>query len=489
MDSARNFKIYSGKFADRGKMKTLSSVHGEIVPANIYPTDPISASIQFNSTDDWIPIEIKRVSPLGVDFQLSQKHHPSIAIELDQPSNFSMEIRYGSHRVEISNLKVSNTHDSNCLLSCSWPEITTTDEPRKFKIGDHYLPYGVVNNPLLHGDKIVFRVNRISNRGATILYSLRNKHLFPGIILEGVLTLPTMKDARINLKITSAKVVEINGEKFLESTIIFQNLEKDLSKNLGQYIFQFGEKTTVTDLWKSRLPVPKTSQALKFGYVSSEKEYDEVLKLRKRAYVGSGKIDKEADYTSMGDSFDSRARILVAQYRGDIVGSMRLMFHENSDEMEHDRFMDASHEIPPKDQIVEVTRICNHPDFRKSDLFYGMMAHMAILIVQSGRPWLLGCSTLKLLPMYKKIGARTIGTPFKHTDLGGEEHHLILVDVPKMMKGYGINPIVWNLLFKEVTEYLHSMGALDYELSDKLRLFGYQRITPLAEAVKKRRYG
>src|SRR4029453_1790093 len=115
---------------------------------------------------------------------------------------------------------------------------------------------------------------------------------------------------------------------------------------VAQYLAQFGDESVLKSL-RADGALPKTvSDSLEFAFVRSSAEYREVLELRRAAYAAEGKIPPGTSADDMSNIFDSRSRIVVCKLRGRIVASARLTFHEQTDLLEHEEFLNWSPDLP-----------------------------------------------------------------------------------------------------------------------------------------------
>jgi hypothetical protein len=254
----------------------------------------------------------------------------------------------------------------------------------------------------------------------------------------------------------------------------------------GQYVLQHGEDAMLEELREAGLRVQSCSRAVEFGSVRSLDDYSKVLRLRKMAYIGASKLPPDAYTQDTADAFDKRARILLGHHRDQVVASMRLMFHGPADPMEHEQFVELPADLPPKQDLIEITRVCTHPGYRGGDLLFELFRHAIVTSIQSGRRWILGSSTPKLLGLYKRIGCQITDLRYNHEALAGEEHVIFIGDVHRALAGRGVNPLVWNAIFAPVWEYLDVPSFVQVSAPAKVRLAVYRGFGPLTRALARR---
>ena len=217
-----------------------------------------------------------------------------------------------------------------------------------------------------------------------------------------------------------------------------------------------------------------------FSYVSTHEDYEQVLKLRRDAYVDSGKLPSATSADKCADIFDSRARILVARYRGETVGSLRLVFPGSMDKIEQEDHVSLPASFPPREELVEITRVCTHPRFRGSDLLKLLFAQATKAVVESKRRYVVGSSNMEHLPIYKRIGFKPTDIFFKHQGFNGQEHVVFAGDVTRVISGLDIDPITWNVMYSDVARFLQEHKLLEMDASTALRIRAFKLLSPIA---------
>jgi hypothetical protein len=163
------------------------------------------------------------------------------------------------------------------------------------------------------------------------------------------------------------------------------------------------------------------------------------------------------------------------------VASTRLIFNEIDDQMEHEQFVTFPIEFPRKDEICEITRVCTHPDFRGSDLLLGLFRFAAITVVQSGRRFVVGCATPDLLPLYTRLGFQATPLRYKHKSLNNIEHVIFVSDISKGLAGQGVSPFIWNVVWRDVIEYVIERQLIELDPMANIRMGLYRMVGPLAK--------
>lgn len=469
-----------------------SSVHGSIHPADVRPGDPIAGRARLSSARDGAdtPVQIWRVSPLGVELV-----RPPPLADAGPGTRIDLTLQLGLDRARFGALEIASVHveRGRTLLAARWCD---ADEPRadraqrrlgvRWRCQPEYLPTGIAPSTVRYADFVHFRVAEISRTGMQLLTSMRNKFLVPGTTLEATCSFPTLEQVQLGLRVVRARVVEDGGKQALSIGVTWEARGARAIETIGQYLLQFGPGATPEQLRAEGLEVRSTSRAFDFSSVGTEEEYAEVLALRRLAYVHARKVSPEAPPAQMGDDFDSCSRIITARYRGRLVGSTRVVFpRTDTDRLKHDDYVLLPAWLPPRSEIIESSKTCTHPEFRRGDLFYSLLKQMAIVTLGAGRRWLLMSCTDGLRPLYRKLGCVDVGVTYVHPTMG-LRHHVMIGDVLSMLVG-GMNPIAWNLAIgPDLWRYAKRCGVIPRSawLEAKVRLI--QLLKPVAMIVDAR---
>ncbi|MPY55877.1 GNAT family N-acetyltransferase [Streptomyces spongiae] len=200
-----------------------------------------------------------------------------------------------------------------------------------------------------------------------------------------------------------------------------------------------------------------------------------------------GKAAPDATPESMADADDARSRIFMLCVGGQLVATSRAIFHPDGAKLEHERYVPSPPGFPTNDELVEASRVATHPDFRRSDLLFMLLKHMLLVNLQAGRRWTVGSATEKLVPLYKRIGAHFPGVTFELATLNNEKHHLFMLDLPALLRGRGVSPLVWNYFFEDPFDFARIAGVNDLSAADRLRMRCRRLLRPLVMYLRKRR--
>lgn len=471
----------------------FQSLHGPFIPAEVRKGEQISAAIR--SRDPRRPfsgeMQVWKMSPLGVELKVaSEKEMLPKGLPVD------LELTIGTQLLTIKGLVVDYVCPkvNENRIGIRMVQAPVADEynggverrkRRRWLCAPQFLPTGVAPNPAKFNDFVYFRISDISATGFQLLTSLRNKFIVVGMRLECMISFPMVAQLHTVLKVENVRITMDQGTEQLSVGVTIEGMTPELRSSIGQYLMQFGSGISLKEICESGLETPKVSKAVDYTFVKTEEEFQETLELRRLSYVHEGKIPPQSGPADLTDIYDTRSRIVIGRYQGKIVSTARLTFSEIDEKMEQEEYMDWSTEMPRRDRVVEIMRACTHPDFRGSDLLMGMFQFIALTVVQSHRPWIVINTTEKLEPLYKKIGFNCTGHSYNVEMFGNLEHKVMIANVPDAMSGLNVNPIVWNLVWEEVSRYMENYGLLKPDSFRKVRMGAYRLLAPLAHIVQR----
>lgn len=466
-------------------------IHGPVSPADVRPGDPITARVRVAggpSSEGAAPVW--RISPLGVELVRTA---PLATVSLGDAVD--VRVRVGTSESRFTGLRVAAIRSDRGreLVALRWRE-PIEDEPEpapeekrlgsRFACEREWLPTGVTPSAARYDDQVHFRIVDISRSGMQLLTSLRNKFLIPGVEFTGTCTFPTIGQAEIAFRVVHVRVASHGAKRYLAVGVTWSLIDPHARELIGQYLLQFGPVASVQRLRETGFHVRSSSRAFDFGAIRSEDEYREVLALRRLAYVAAGKTGSAARDEDMADALDAHSRILVAKYRGRIVAAVRLLFPPAPDaRLKHEDYVALPRGTPQRDQIVELSKFCTHPEFRGSDLFYTLVKHCALTVLQSGRRFAVMSCTDELVAPYARVGFRKLGAAYVHPTMK-LEHHLMMAEVASVVSGKHVNPVVWNLMGGwELWSFGRLCGAVPESTPLAARVAVWRLFQPVARAV------
>jgi predicted GNAT family N-acyltransferase len=468
-----------------GNPDGIVSVHHPVFPAEIRDGDPISASIRLteHTSASKVKLPVYRLTPLGADLDITELASHSIKVG----SEIDLSLEIAKQKCDFFGIAVAEVHSENgrTIAGIRWCQDagtrTESDERRgasRWLCGEQFLPNGTAPNPARFNDFIYFTVIDISKNGMQLSTSLRNKFLVKGMILEANISFPMIGQLTVHLKITNARIRSNGGKEFLALGTSILDMDPETLQTIGQYLIQFGPKVSLSELRDAGFIPTSTESAVEFSFAKTAQEYREVLNLRKLAYADAGKISSEANSDEMADIFDSKSRILMARHMGEVVGSLRITFHSPDEDNEYDQFVTFPENFPRRDELVVLSRICTHSKYRGSDLFYGLMRHCVLAVLQSKRRYILGGCTDSLLPLYQRVGFKSKGLRYEHATLNGVQEQIIMADVLGILSGRDTSVTIWNEIFSDLTNYITKLYDVPFDPAMNARLAMYRAASP-----------
>jgi predicted GNAT family N-acyltransferase len=222
---------------------------------------------------------------------------------------------------------------------------------------------------------------------------------------------------------------------------------------------------------------------IRFSLAQTEDEYKQVLDLRFREYLSTGKVPLGRTPQDMADSVDPKSQILIGKHGDKVVCSIRLLFHVPGDALTLEKFVAWPDQRPPSHEIAEVSRACVHRDFRGTDLFLSLLKLIGIEVVRRNVNWTLIDSTEEMIPFYRKIGFKSANLSYTHPGLNSKVHHVLLLHVRSAVLGREINPIYWNLTWRKLYETYGADWRRDLSSAERLRASVQMRLGHFSQTL------
>ena len=467
-------------------------LHGSYFPADIYAGDSASATLRRSDTQEILEADAQvwRLSPLGVE----------ILTKLDRAGlrgqRVDVDLRIGPERVVVQGVPVvsTRTEPGRAVLGIRLVEpiaaakYSGTDRRKasRWMFGEQFAPVCVAANPGRFNDFVYMRVREVGSTGMRLATSLRNKFLVKGMRLKCMVSLPLVSQLSTEMTIQHVELDTDQEPPTLTLGTSFDRINASDLQAIGQYLVQFGQGVKLSDLREQGLVPRSIAAAVEFSFVRTVEEYQQVLDLRYIAYKQSGKIDSTLAPQDMGEIYDTRSRIIIGKYHGVVVASATLIFNDYHDRMEIEESVEWPDRLPRRHEMVEVIRNCTHPNYRGSDLLFAMFHFIAITVLQAKRKYVvIGC-TRDLVRLYTRVGMYCVDIQYEHNKLGGGVHEVMLGNLPGMMSGARMNPIVWNAIWADAGAYLLESDVLQLTGIDSLRMRAYRMLRPLSLLMQRR---
>lgn len=468
----------------------FKAIHSEIRPTDIRIHDRILARIRKRAEAgaEYVSIQVWKLSPLGVELVQSEE-----AKEFRKGDPVDLEITLAGQRTSFEGLIVDLVQENESIsligirLARRKLAGSRQDDRRsavRWICSDEFFPTCMAPTPGKFDDFIYFRIRDISNDGLQLVCSLRNKFLISGMRIGLTAVFPMGSVVSIQVEIIRIAITSVGGRDRLVVGTKYVGLTQHARQEIGQYLIQFSNVETLAELRAAGMAPMSVALGVDFYNLKNESDYLEVLELRQKAHLLDGNINSEVSVLDMGDINDARSRIVVGKYKGAAIATARIRYNDLSEPLEHEEFVEWPKTLPRRDQIIEISRVATHPDFRKNDLLAALFRFICHNVMQPDRPWLVISCLDNMVPFYEKVGMS--GTGLRHTEPLWEDDrtlNIMIVNTSEMVLGRNVNPFFWNMIWKDLAQLMIEQGMVTPTGLDRVRLGLYRAIGPLANLV------
>ncbi len=465
----------------------FSNLHGLIYPADVRTNDNIEARIRLNRQSPYTPMRVWRTSPIGAELVIDEE-----SPDLEPGVPLSLELLIAGQRIvfDACVVEIIQENDTIKLAGVRFHQDVANREPGsdrrrqpRWTCWPDYAPTATCPTPGKINDHIWFKVRDISKHGMLLTCSLRNKLLVPGMSLQ--LTVNFGVDGVFHTTVTIRRVgfASEAGKDKLAVGVDFDTLTARTRSIIGQYLIQFSENASLASLRADDLWPGSVSSAVNFAYLTTADEYNRVKVLRQLAHAADANLNDNISVDDMGDRFDSHARIIIGtRTDGEIICTVRVLFNSDDIPFEHSELVNLPSDLPRKTDIVEISRLAIHPEYRHGDLLLGLFEFVATTCVHERKYVIMSCLE-KMIPFFEKIGFSQMGLEYE-SKLFSDKGHLLFGDIYKAILGQSVNPIYWNLVWRRVTRFLVEESRIQIRGIDRIRITFYKLLGPVAFLVK-----
>lgn len=312
-----------------------------------------------------------------------------------------------------------------------------------------------IKHPLLFGHWCALKVSDI-NRHLGLSFTSEDPSLllFEGMEVQVHFELASLRNLPMTARVAWVHATKASSVKF---GVMCLDMNWKLHNGICEFLL-FSRQWTPARLRESGFKAQQVKSRLRFRTVKNMSDYAEILHLRRDAYVDAAKKPEGTSPESMAGHLDGMSRILMVHHHDKLVGTMTFTYPAGEDILLDSQAGFAGQkypvDLPPKANLIEVSRLCIHRDYRGTDLLQGLFEHGIKHFLTSDRHWLLTSAVDDLLPTYLRIGFVQLGASYNHQSLNNRKHHLILAHRNAFLQGNGMNLLVWNALFGEVITHL-----------------------------------
>jgi hypothetical protein len=466
----------------------FKEIHDLIYPADGRPSDRILARLRKRdlTRPQYTSCRVWKLSPLGIELVYPQ----DASFKKGDP--IDVEVTVAGERSYFEGLIVDLVQENEAIkligirLSKRSVQLDQEDDRRRsprWLCSEDFFPSAVAPGKMGMNDSMRFQIRDISKEGLQLTCSLRNKFLLPGMSLTLAATFPEVGELILRTKIVRVDITSDGGKDQLVVGTEFLYLSRRDRSVLAQYLIQFSNVESLQELRSNGFEPHSVSRGVDFYFLKSEEDYRQVLELRLLAHRSEGTIrNTGVDLADMGDINDARARILIGKYRDRVVVTGRVRFNDLGTPLEHEAHVELPKDFPRRDQIQEVSRLCTHPDFRRSDLLTSFFHFICSSSLSEDRPWYLMGSWEQMVPFYRKIGFRE--TNLSHGEkMWNQDQKVLLGNAVDAMLGRTTHPIYWNLIWRQVSDYTIKNRLIIPTKMDKVRLVALRALAPIAQLL------
>ncbi len=343
-------------------------------------------------------------------------------------------------------------------------------------------------DPLSIGTTLFFRVKDISISGLRLVTTKINRHLTPGLQLNDFdLSFPGFLSLKANVKIVNARATD--------ETLEFGCLFVEPSKNLNIVI----QKNLIANLDANEVDLSHLIKnqknyrgQIRMALISGDAEYQEILKLRWRAYRNEGKILDDSAWQEMKDHYDTRSLIYAVQIGKTVVATFRLVFANKNEDHPFEKYFEfdkiEKFKTCYRSDLVEISRLAIDPIFQGSDILVTIIRNMVVeLMVKVKVKFPVCLATRDLAKYYMAFGAIAITAEVAHPQLKDGFLRLYYFDTEnffmKEMNSFG-----WFKIAKPTIQFMNRFRLpVKYPMGLKYYIRFLSDITLFAIARQRRR--
>ena len=353
--------------------------------------------------------------------------------------------------------KLGETH-TRCGCTINHPPTIVALEPDALKIPDYYPITGSIYKPYMYYERAPMKVISIGRDLWEIRIYDTEIFVFVGAQLE--IYLNTSVSAQKPVKMEIQKLVSVDSEG-VNLLVKPQTFNKKLQNWLAKFLI-FNLNVSPINARDYNIQFKSLADGFRFRYVKSREDYEAVLQLRFNAYKAAGKVPDGKTHLDMQAPLDSYSRILAVYHGEKIIGSVAISFPENELTLDTERAFPNGYpnSIPPKNQLIEIARLCTDVEYRKTDLLVRIFEYTYKTLHCGDRKYILTSTDNKLWPLYKKLGFRKTGMSYAHPFLAGLNHDIIVGKVATPDSAESINPLAWNYLWRDMGRFLETSGSV-----------------------------
>lgn len=398
--------------------------------------------------------DVADYNSLGVSLKLKQGVLP------DLKRITEVKIYYGSELVchVVAPKLISYSTDQSRLVVSLESERAKDQSPRGERANLGFSMQGSVfgTDPFTLDQTLSFRLNNISNSGFSLISSKSNRHLMAGLKLyDYTIMLPGYNLIKVSFQITNV----VDTGSHLKLGCSFLKIDKNFRKEIERIILtnsnfsDIGDKIDI-DLKNRIKKIKKFNSWIRIRRVTSSEEFEQVLKIRFKAYQEANKVKPGQSWKDMEDEYD-KTSITYAAYAGlTIAGTIRLVFRDKVSKLPFEEYLELADVINfDPSSAAEISRFAIDPHYQGTDLFFALFRKIIFEIGAKQIKSPVCLATEKLSKYYIGIGALQISRPIPHPTIENETLTLYLFD-PESVIGGKMSALGWFFVAKPALRLL-----------------------------------
>jgi len=331
---------------------------------------------------------------------------------------------------------------------------------------------GTMYKKRLYKEKVAIKLLALSKEYARILVYDLEIILLPGIEIQASFYLGTNSNKPLVGRIT--RVLSITKHEVIFE-IKIQKFPKPMEKNIVEHcLLNFNWSPNYLRTFD--LECQKFSDVFRVRPIKYQEEYIEVLKLRFETYKAANKVSKNTNFTNMISEVDKISKIIGVFHHNTLVGSVTLTMPTREDiilDTERPLKNGYPKKFPKKTNLIEISRLCTHKNYRKGDLILRLIEHMYKELAISKRDYMISSTEAKLWPLYKGIGMKKTGLGYEHPNLDNIWHDIIILHKYSAQWGKGMSYFRWNYLYRSMGEHIYEYCDIPRSTVYKIWLKSY----------------
>ena len=440
--------------------------------------------------NEWVAGAIIGISPGGLTVIIDEKNGSVEDVSVNQVLKIVIEVS-GYEKIEtevqlknVSKFSTETIKAARFGLTFYKAKNTSSEDRRKakrFKVTEFLQPSITFENPIFEYAAIFGRVTEIGLDAIQCETSSRNNSVLPGMKLRFSIAFPLLGVISVTGEVVYYTSHHHDPQRVIFGVRILSNQE-EFQMMSSELLVMSNKDVSTSVLQDEGFVLGTISRAVSLEYAFDQQDLNKIAELRLKAWQHKGYFIGVTDLSQMFDEYDHYSRHLVARVNGKIVASARLVFNNGYYERcEHSQYKVDIPDWLWKAGFVETSRLVTDPDYRGGDLFLMMTQQIGKTVLQAGFQYMVSSCEPSLEKIYLSSGCKRIST-FNTPD-SLKPWCLLVMDVGSTIKGFGMNPVFWNIVQKPITNFLLKRNFITTSKFQKMWIASYKLFGPLSQLL------